>query len=218
MLCVSLFDRIKEAYLQPEKSAKQLTENVSDLFLRLDDALYPSVEDLYLLGAFEGVADSTVKTVFEKNEWLDLYLNENDFLSSNLYDTLAQKNKFIYLFESYKALLPPHNDTLDVIIQYILFNPESDLRQIAIAEELHINKSYLSTVFNAQTNIRFVDYVTYVKLMRAAWLLKNTNMKVSEIANRMDYKDIAYFSKQFKKLFNYTPSEYRLPDAYFFQI
>ena len=83
---------------------------------------------------------------------------------------------------------------------------------------MHINKSYLSTVFIAQTGIRFVDYITNIKLIRAAWLLKNTQMKVSAVANRMDYKDTAYFSKQFKKSFGFTPSEYRMPDDYHFII
>ena len=73
-------------------------------------------------------------------------------------------------------------------------------------------------MFTAQTGGRFVDYVTGVKLMRAAWLLRNTDMKIGEIAGRMDYKDIAYFSKQFKKVFHLTPSEYRIPDNYQFSI
>ena len=215
---ISLFERIKKNNARIKSSSDKLSANLADFFFRLDENIYGTIEKLYMLGVFEQVADEVVKAVFDKNEWLDLYLNENDFLSSNLYDALAHKNKFIYLVDSYKSLLPHHNETLDVIIDYLLYNPESDLRQVTISEELHINKSYLSTVFIAQTNTRFVDYVTYVKLMRAAWLLKNTNMKVSEIANRMDYKDIAYFSKQFKKVFNYKPSEYRLPDDYLFQI
>jgi two-component system response regulator YesN len=125
---------------------------------------------------------------------------------------------FLSLFKYYEKLLPNYNESLGQIISYILYNPESDLRLKSLSENLHINKSYLSTVFIAQTGIRFVDYITNIKLMRGAWLLKNTDMKVSEIALRLDYKDTAYFSKKFRQMFNITPSEYRLPDDYIFEI
>ena len=104
------------------------------------------------------------------------------------------------------------------LIEYVLFNPESDLRQKVLSEEMHINKSYLSTIFTAQTGIRFVDYISNVRLYRAAWLLKNTEMKINEIALRIEYKDVAYFSKLFKRKFGCSPSEYRLPDSYDFEI
>ena len=104
------------------------------------------------------------------------------------------------------------------VILYILNNPESDLKQKTIAAELYINSSYLSTVFAAQTQQRFVDYLTTVKLKHAGWLLQNTDMKVTEIAMRLDYKDIGYFSRLFKQRFGVTPTEFRIPDGYTYQI
>lgn len=58
------------------------------------------------------------------------------------------------------------------VILYILNNPESDLKQKTIASKLYMNSSYLSTVFATQTGMRFVDYITTVRLKRAGWLLK----------------------------------------------
>lgn len=71
------------------------------------------------------------------------------------------------------------------VILYILNNPESDLKQKTIASKLYMNSSYLSTVFATQTGMRFVDYITTVRLKRAGWLLKNTEMKITEIALRL---------------------------------
>ncbi|MGN0692529.1 MAG: AraC family transcriptional regulator [Oscillospiraceae bacterium] len=53
-------------------------------------------------------------------------------------------------------------------------------------------------------------------LERFEWL--DLYIKVVDIANRLDYKDIGYFSRQFKKLFGLTPSEYRIPDNYNIEI
>jgi AraC-like DNA-binding protein len=43
-------------------------------------------------------------------------------------------------------------------------------------------------------------------------------MKVAEVAARLDYKDIGYFSRVFKKQYGVTPTEYRIPDDYTYQI
>ena len=122
-------------------------------------------------------------------------------------------------FEEYCSLCPlTANAKIREVILYILNNPENDLRQKRISSELYINSSYLSTVFAAQTGIRFVEYITNVKLKRASWLLKETDLKIMEIAERLDYRDIGYFSRLFKKKYNMTPTEYRLPEGYNYQI
>ena len=221
-LILSLFDKIRNKSANGEvgirNSIDKFAYKLAELFLNQSNDLYEYIEYLYSHNIAAETIDWALKIIFEKNDWLDLYFNELDLKYSSALEFGEQKNRFIALYESYVYLFPHHNDTLDAVIKYILYNPESDLRQKVLSEELHINKSYLSTVFIAQTNIRFVDYISNVKLLRAAWLLKNTEMKVSEIAQKIDYKDVAYFSKQFKKNFNCSPSEYRMPDNYHFEI
>lgn len=221
-LILSLFDRIHnksgDKQIDTQTSIEKFSQKLAGLFIKQENDLYGYLEYLSKNNVVNQVIDFSLQIIFEQNDWLDLFFNEIDFVSSSISDAEEQKSKFISLFESYILLFPNHNDTLDNIIKHILYNPESDLRQKTLSDELHINKSYLSTVFIAQTNVRFVDYITNVKLMRAAWLLKNTEMKVGEIAQRIDYKDVAYFSKQFKKFFSYSPSEYRLPEDYHFEI
>ena len=110
------------------------------------------------------------------------------------------------------------NETIDSAINYIVNDPEGDLRQTSVAEKLYINSSYLSTVFTAHTNRRFVDYVNDVRLRRAARLLLGTDLKIADIAERLEYHDLAYFSKLFKRKFGMTPSLYRIPENYNYQI
>ncbi len=219
---LSLFNKIQKNLNSSQtvlaNSIDRFVDKLTDLFISKSNDIHEYLEYLQSRSIITDVIDKALELIFQKNEWLDLYFNEQDFVSSGITNTDELKNRFVGLFECYNTLLPNHNETLDEVIKYILYNPESDLRQKVLSEEIHLNKSYLSTVFIAQTNVRFVDYVSAVKLLRASWLLKNTDMKVSEIAMKIDYKDVAYFSKQFKKYFNYTPTEYRLPDNYSFEI
>ena len=172
------------------------------------------------------IYETVVNEIFANNEWLDLYILQEDFYNSDDItegDNNSYKmhycNKLKELFEEYISLFPNiHNDKIKEVILYILFNPESDLKQRTIADSLYINNSYLSTVFSAHTDIRFVDYLTMVKMKRAGWLLRKTNLKVTEISSRLDYRDNGYFSRLFKKQYGMTPSEYRIPNNYDFNI
>ena len=50
-------------------------------------------------------------------------------------------------------------------------------------------------------------------MARAAYLLLNTDMKIYEICAAVSYRDTNYFTRQFKKLYSVSPSEYKtVPD------
>jgi two-component system response regulator YesN len=55
----------------------------------------------------------------------------------------------------------------------------------------------------------FINYVVNLKMNEAKKLLKNSSFKIYEISEKLGYKDVNYFSKNFKRIFNVTPSEYR---------
>mgnify|MGYP000342017955 CR=1 FL=1 len=85
--------------------------------------------------------------------------------------------------------------------------PEMTLTEAAAM--VHLNPSYFSKLFKQQTQINFTDYLTKVRMKEATRLLEKTSLRISEIAERLGYADIAYFSNTFKKIMGATPSEYR---------
>jgi len=215
---ISLFDRIKAEKQANQVNVDKLAETLASYFVKQDAGIYDYLDHLSKNAVFPQILDTALQKIFEQHDWLDLYFNEDYYYALSVFDQTEHKNRFCQLYESSRMLNPHHNESFHDAILFILYNPENDLRQKVLSEKFHLNKSYLSTIFTAQTGLRFVDYITYVKMMRAAWLLRNADLKISEVAERMDYKDIAYFSKLFKRHFNMTPSEYKIPDNYQFQI
>ena len=237
-LFFSMFNRIKNETFGGEATGIYYAEEVMNYFERRDTGIYDyisnMIEEVYNTGEDILKADKKVRSickaviddVFNHNDWLDLYIVQEDFYS---FDGINERNQNSYkkrykdiicnLFDEYCELFPNcNNSKIYEVIQYILNNPENNLKQKDIATELYINSSYLSTVFPAQTGIRFVDYLTTVKLKRAVWLLQETNMKITDIAERLDYKDIGYFSRLFKNKYKLPPSAYRLSDGDDYQI
>lgn len=194
----------------------------------LDKLLYASIsEHMDMAEAFaclKRTLDGAVTALFERYEWLRFYFRKEDYLlreegSADYEERISESiEEFYAFFLEFSELYPAHGESLEGILLYILNRPEDDLRQKTISEELYINRSYLSTVFAAQIGINFVDYVNTVKLKRAAYLLKHTKMKVIDIAGTLNYKDMGYFLKKFKAKYGVTPSQYRIPETYEFQI
>lgn len=56
--------------------------------------------------------------------------------------------------------------------------------------------------------MNFIDYVTQYRMNKARELLRNTDMKINEIAESVGYQP-AYFIRLFKKAEGLTPGQYR---------
>lgn len=78
-----------------------------------------------------------------------------------------------------------------------------------LADHLHISATYLSMIFKKEAGETFLKYLVGVRLKAARELLANSDLKTSEIAERIGYPDINYFSYFFKKNFGMSPREYR---------
>lgn len=86
-------------------------------------------------------------------------------------------------------------------------NNEFSMNQAAAM--VNLSPGYFSTLFRQETGMSFVEYLTGIRLEKAKALLMCTNMRSSEIAYEVGYKDAHYFSYIFKKVCGCTPKEYR---------
>ncbi|MDF2958913.1 MAG: signal transduction response regulator [Paenibacillus sp.] len=79
----------------------------------------------------------------------------------------------------------------------------------SVADELSIHPVWLSRLFKKETGQNFIDYLTEIRVEQAKLMLRNTSMKIYEIAMQIGYQEIQYFGKIFKKRTGITPKEYR---------
>lgn len=86
---------------------------------------------------------------------------------------------------------------------------DSEITINKICDYLHISPTYFSFIFKKETKITFINYLTQVRMDAAKELLRNTNLKSFEIAEKVGYSEPNYFSYSFKKRFGLSPSEYR---------
>ncbi len=78
-----------------------------------------------------------------------------------------------------------------------------------VAEVVGLSPAYFSKLFKDETGMTFTNYLTKLRMQEAARLIQKTSMRINEIAERMGYANLAYFSTVFRKYYEINPFEYR---------
>ncbi|MCW5910827.1 MAG: helix-turn-helix transcriptional regulator [Cyclobacteriaceae bacterium] len=78
-----------------------------------------------------------------------------------------------------------------------------------LADELHHDYNYLSSLFSSVEGVTLEQYIIRQKIERAKELLFYDELTLSEIADQLGYSSVAHLSAQFKKVTGLTPSALR---------
>ena len=129
---------------------------------------------------------------------------------------LAQRQKLRERF-SRELYLKPTNVQVSSVEETFLQNAMSIVERNMgnstfsveqLADALHLSRMQLHRKLKALTNQSATEFVRQVRLQRAADLLVARSATVSEVAFRVGFESLSYFSKSFKEQFGVLPSEY----------
>lgn len=79
----------------------------------------------------------------------------------------------------------------------------------SVAEELGVSAAYLSTVFKSGTGQTLVKYISQYRMEKAKELLKTSNLKIADVAEKVGYLNASYFISIFKNYVGESPAKYR---------
>ena len=95
------------------------------------------------------------------------------------------------------------------VMRYVAANLYHAITVNDAAEALNYSVSYLSHAIAREMGTTFTHYVNACRVAEAKRLLRLTNMNVEKIAHLLQYNDVAYFVRQFKREAGMTCTEYR---------
>jgi two-component system response regulator YesN len=163
------------------------------ILMKLDNHLHTINEDLFQLLGLELKSFDIVlqlETIDDIQSWLRRRAYE---ISEMLYNKKHNKNW----------------NLIQEIIDYVRVRMNNNITLRDVAEQFSFSPNYLGLLFKEVTGKNFSEYLIMMRLEKACDLLKNTNLKIYEVADKVGHRYLPYFSRQFKETYGVTPLEYR---------
>ena len=85
-----------------------------------------------------------------------------------------------------------------------------------LAQQLHYDPSWLSREIKRKTGKTYTQLVQEKRLAQAAFLLKNTDRNIADIAISVGYENISYFHRIFADAYGKSPRHYRMQERTLF--
>lgn len=102
-----------------------------------------------------------------------------------------------------------HERRIKEMIAWIHSHLLQNLTVTEIAESVNICTRECQRIFQKYLHCSPTEYVLRLRIFRAAGLLMESSLSITEIALNCGFSNPSYFSKQFKALTGSTPREYR---------
>lgn len=188
--------------------------------LIITDLKMPQMDGIEMLRQLRNRGDSTaviILTAYDQFSYAQsaLRLGATDFLLKPFHDgeLEAAINRLRPTLESAQThgLNVRHSsiyvqETLDYIAAHY---QTPDISIGSIARHLGISEGHLSHIFKKETGQTLLGYLTRYRIEMAKVLLRDYRVKIYEVAEKVGYQDISYFSSIFKKIEGISPSEYQ---------
>lgn len=81
--------------------------------------------------------------------------------------------------------------------------------ETALAESLHLSRRQLDRVLQRNYGMNYRQKLIRARMDHAAWLLRTSHLRVSQVAQQVGYSSDSAFFQVFRRQFGITPSQYR---------
>ncbi|MFY9390717.1 MAG: AraC family transcriptional regulator [Limnochordia bacterium] len=114
--------------------------------------------------------------------------------------------------DSLTAVPQVANPKMAKISDIIAFLNDNYMKRLSlplITEKFFISTSCFTKTFKEATGFTFVEYLNNLRIKHAQYMLRGTDLTVSEIAERVGFDSVTHFGRVFKKYTGISPLAYR---------
>lgn len=102
-----------------------------------------------------------------------------------------------------------HANVLHRCVQYIGEHYSEPITLTQVAEKVYLTPTYLCRVFKKEAGVTFNEYLNRVRINKAKDLLRNRDLRLTDISLMVGFEDQSYFTKVFKRMTGTLPRAYR---------
>lgn len=137
---------------------------------------------------------------FIKNEQADLICSQLVMGLGNIYKQGESNER------------PRYNRNQEIVkelIRVVIQNYKSERNISFYAEKMHLSPQHLSTTIKKTTGKTLTDIISTFVIRDAQAKLRSTELTIQEIAYSLNFPDISFFGKYFKRYTGMSPKQYR---------
>lgn len=131
---------------------------------------------------------------------------QNDSVSRDLPDKFQSvRDMEEWFIDAFERLIDEiydrnrYSKKISLAIEYVKKNYTRDISLKQIADSIGLSRIYLSQLFKKETGKNISDYLLEYRLEKAKELLRSTDLKIYEIAEKVGFQSSQHFSSMFKK-------------------
>lgn len=149
--------------------------------------------DIYITKPFSiQVLELSIRNLLQGREGLKQKYIRQIMLTPRKLETESPDEKFL--------------NKLMLLIEEKMEDPDFNVG--SLVEDIGMSQTVLYKKIKALTELSITDFIKSQRLKRAAQLLSENKMNISEVAYSVGFNDRKYFSKEFRKQFGVAPSDY----------
>lgn len=152
-----------------------------------------------------GVYEYLVKSDIRPKELKEILDKVNESVKELEKNKVSKLQKESTLSESKDG----YSKTIKKSIDYIHKNYKQHISLQDISNYVFLSHEYFSRLFKEEVGENFSSYLTNYRMKKSESLIKNTDMKISQIAIEVGYTNASYFSRSYKKFKGISPEDDR---------
>ena len=196
--CPHLLSARNATILNIEFDIRQGNMNISDVLER-----FPEIREIFSFHALYLLDKSEVFSALEALI-AELHVNGEGFCAELMF-----KRLLIEICRSYKKRQSPSEHYIREATEYIEENFCRNISVSEIAAQIGLNRSYLQTLFKSVTGKTVLEYINSLRIEKACFIMKNTDLPVIDIALDCGFASRQHFMYIFKKTTGMTARQYR---------
>ncbi|MCR1951741.1 MULTISPECIES: response regulator [unclassified Clostridium] len=151
-----------------------------------------------------GVYEYLIKSDIRPKELSEILHKINEIIKSKVRITTEEKLDKQNIIKS-----KVYSRSIEKALKYIEDNYKKHISLMDVSKHIYLSHEYFSRLFKEEVGENFSTYLTIYRINKAKELIKNTDMKISQVALEVGYSNAGYFSKNYKKYTGISPEEDR---------
>lgn len=171
------------------------------------------------LRSAELVFERPINPGTELHSEVSAILDELVFISSEMrdgYPLLVKSRLLLLIYSLYShrqnradEAKKTHDEALRRVISYVKEHYSEEISLETAAEIAGYSPSHFMRFFRGETGRTFTGYLMDYRLSYAAYLLRESSGKISDIAMNCGFNNLSYFIRSFKERYGLSPREFR---------